>query len=165
MIVPLVRGVVVVRFSHTWLRSLRTPMRVNKYWQDFSRDFNYKYSNHTSCDEPCVWSIDGVFTVSDDKELKAPSHNDAWLIRFLRPAKYYPESAYKMVRTRRFRRYHSCIIQFKCFDSVFRLNSTTSSKWNTRTSTKTLRPNLRRTYSTTTFCTFCRNATRAAAEF
>lgn len=60
-----------------------------------------------------------VFTISDDKELKAPLHNEAWLIRFLRPAKYYPESAYKMVRTRHF--YYYYVFQFMFFDSGFQI--------------------------------------------
>lgn len=38
------------------------------------------------------------FRVLEDKDLKVPIHNEAWLIRFLRPTKYYPESAYKLVR-------------------------------------------------------------------
>lgn len=37
------------------------------------------------------------FIITADKDLKAPIHNEAWLIRFLRPTKYYPESAYKLV--------------------------------------------------------------------
>lgn len=36
--------------------------------------------------------------LENDKELKTPLHNDQWLIRFLRPTKYYPESAYKMIK-------------------------------------------------------------------
>lgn len=37
--------------------------------------------------------------VSEDKELKVPLDNDKWLIRFLRPCKFYPESAYELVKT------------------------------------------------------------------
>ncbi|VVC46010.1 Hypothetical protein CINCED_3A010307 [Cinara cedri] len=33
-----------------------------------------------------------------DKDLKVPIHNKTWLIRFLRPTKYYPESAYKLIK-------------------------------------------------------------------
>ncbi|XP_057329536.1 alpha-tocopherol transfer protein-like [Microplitis mediator] len=33
-----------------------------------------------------------------DTDLKCPLHNESWLIRFLRPCKYYPESAHKLVR-------------------------------------------------------------------
>lgn len=33
-----------------------------------------------------------------DTALKCPLDNDAWLIRFLRPCKYYPESAFKLVQ-------------------------------------------------------------------
>jgi hypothetical protein len=36
--------------------------------------------------------------IENDKEIKAPVHNEAWLIRFLRPTKYYPESAYKLIK-------------------------------------------------------------------
>ncbi|XP_076243163.1 alpha-tocopherol transfer protein-like isoform X1 [Calliopsis andreniformis] len=34
-----------------------------------------------------------------EKDLKVPLDNDAWLIRFLRPCKYYPESALKLVKS------------------------------------------------------------------
>lgn len=33
-----------------------------------------------------------------ETDLKTPLHKDAWLIRFLRPCKYYPESARDLVR-------------------------------------------------------------------
>ncbi|XP_026322396.1 alpha-tocopherol transfer protein-like isoform X2 [Hyposmocoma kahamanoa] len=33
-----------------------------------------------------------------DKELHVPLDNDAWLIRFLRPCKFYPESAYDLIK-------------------------------------------------------------------
>lgn len=33
-----------------------------------------------------------------EKDLKCPIENDAWLVRFLRPCKYYPESALKLVK-------------------------------------------------------------------
>ncbi|KAL4712911.1 hypothetical protein ACJJTC_011981 [Scirpophaga incertulas] len=33
-----------------------------------------------------------------DKELFVPYDNDAWLIRFLRPCKFYPESAYDLIK-------------------------------------------------------------------
>ncbi|XP_043665590.1 alpha-tocopherol transfer protein-like isoform X1 [Vespula pensylvanica] len=33
-----------------------------------------------------------------ETDLKCPLDNDAWLIRFLRPCKYYPESAVKLVK-------------------------------------------------------------------
>ncbi|KAK2580018.1 hypothetical protein KPH14_012307 [Odynerus spinipes] len=33
-----------------------------------------------------------------ETDLKCPLENDAWLIRFLRPCKYYPESAFKLVK-------------------------------------------------------------------
>lgn len=33
-----------------------------------------------------------------ETDLKCPLDNDAWLIRFLRPCKYYPESALKLVK-------------------------------------------------------------------
>ncbi|XP_003707800.2 alpha-tocopherol transfer protein-like isoform X1 [Megachile rotundata] len=33
-----------------------------------------------------------------EKDLKVPIDNEAWLIRFLRPCKYYPESALKLVQ-------------------------------------------------------------------
>lgn len=35
--------------------------------------------------------------VAEDKDLLVPAENDAWLVRFLRPCKYYPESAYEQV--------------------------------------------------------------------
>ncbi|XP_003427228.1 clavesin-2 isoform X2 [Nasonia vitripennis] len=33
-----------------------------------------------------------------EPDLKCPLENDAWLVRFLRPCKYYPDSALKLVR-------------------------------------------------------------------
>lgn len=36
--------------------------------------------------------------LADDKELHVPIGHDAWLIRFLRPCKFYPESAYDLVK-------------------------------------------------------------------
>ncbi|XP_050438044.1 alpha-tocopherol transfer protein isoform X2 [Adelges cooleyi] len=36
--------------------------------------------------------------LEQDKDLKTPLHNNAWLIRFLRPTKYYPESAYNLIK-------------------------------------------------------------------
>lgn len=36
--------------------------------------------------------------LSDDKDLKVPIEDDAFLKKFLRPRKYYPESAYELVR-------------------------------------------------------------------
>lgn len=38
--------------------------------------------------------------VKAETDLKAPWHKDAWLIRFLRPCKYYPESALNLVRSK-----------------------------------------------------------------
>lgn len=32
-----------------------------------------------------------------EKDLVFPVDNDAWLVRFLRPCKYYPQSAYELV--------------------------------------------------------------------
>lgn len=34
-----------------------------------------------------------------ETDLKCPLDNDAWLIRFLRPTKYYPESALKLIKS------------------------------------------------------------------
>lgn len=34
----------------------------------------------------------------DDKELLVPLDNEAWLVRFLRPCKFYPESAYDLIK-------------------------------------------------------------------
>lgn len=34
----------------------------------------------------------------EDKELHCPLDNDAWLVRFLRPTKFYPESAHKLIK-------------------------------------------------------------------
>lgn len=36
--------------------------------------------------------------LSEDKDLMVPLDNDAWLVRFLRPCKYYPESAYEQIK-------------------------------------------------------------------
>lgn len=33
-----------------------------------------------------------------DKELNVPYDNDAWLVRFLRPTKFYPESAHRLIK-------------------------------------------------------------------
>jgi len=33
-----------------------------------------------------------------EKDLKCPLDNDAWLIRFLRPCKYYPESSLNLIK-------------------------------------------------------------------
>lgn len=34
----------------------------------------------------------------EDKELKSPYENDPWLLRFLRPCKFYPESSYALIK-------------------------------------------------------------------
>ncbi|CAB3230633.1 unnamed protein product [Arctia plantaginis] len=36
--------------------------------------------------------------LEDDKDLFVPSDNEAWLTRFLRPCKFYPESAYSLIK-------------------------------------------------------------------
>ncbi|CAH2067256.1 unnamed protein product, partial [Iphiclides podalirius] len=36
--------------------------------------------------------------LEDDKELHVPLHSEAWLVRFLRPCKFYPESAYDLIK-------------------------------------------------------------------
>ncbi|CAG4943958.1 unnamed protein product [Colias eurytheme] len=36
--------------------------------------------------------------LEEDKELYVPCDRDAWLIRFLRPCKFYPESAYDLIK-------------------------------------------------------------------
>ncbi|XP_018897662.1 alpha-tocopherol transfer protein isoform X2 [Bemisia tabaci] len=36
--------------------------------------------------------------LQEDEELTVPLDNDTWLIRFLRPTKFYPESAYKLIQ-------------------------------------------------------------------
>ncbi|XP_013133893.1 PREDICTED: alpha-tocopherol transfer protein isoform X1 [Papilio polytes] len=36
--------------------------------------------------------------LQDDKDLHVPLHSEAWLIRFLRPCKFYPESAYDLIK-------------------------------------------------------------------
>lgn len=46
------------------------------------------------CDE---LKIKNFTNISADNDLKAPIDKEEWLIRFLRPTKYYPESAYKLV--------------------------------------------------------------------
>lgn len=33
----------------------------------------------------------------DEKELKVPLDKESWLVRFLRPCKFYPESACELV--------------------------------------------------------------------
>ncbi|XP_050531277.1 alpha-tocopherol transfer protein-like [Daktulosphaira vitifoliae] len=37
--------------------------------------------------------------LEQDKSLKTPLFNDAWLISFLRPTKFYPDSAYKLIKS------------------------------------------------------------------
>lgn len=46
--------------------------------------------------------------VKAEADLKAPWHKDAWLIRFLRPCKYYPESALNLVRPSKSSVRHLC---------------------------------------------------------
>lgn len=41
-----------------------------------------------------------VLYISEETDLKVPLHKEAWLIRFLRPCKFYPESALKLVKYR-----------------------------------------------------------------
>lgn len=36
--------------------------------------------------------------LKEDEELTCPHQNDAWLVRFLRPTKYYPQSAYTLIK-------------------------------------------------------------------
>ncbi|KAI5737755.1 hypothetical protein M8J76_016467 [Diaphorina citri] len=36
--------------------------------------------------------------LKEDEEMTCPHQNDAWLVRFLRPTKFYPESAYKLIK-------------------------------------------------------------------
>ncbi|KAI5634525.1 CRAL/TRIO domain-containing protein [Phthorimaea operculella] len=36
--------------------------------------------------------------LEEDKDLHVPSESDAWLIRFLRPCKFYPDSAYELIK-------------------------------------------------------------------
>lgn len=36
--------------------------------------------------------------LAEDKDIVVPMDNDAWLVRFLRPCKYYPESAYELIK-------------------------------------------------------------------
>uniref|UniRef100_A0A1E1WLD7 CRAL-TRIO domain-containing protein n=1 Tax=Pectinophora gossypiella TaxID=13191 RepID=A0A1E1WLD7_PECGO len=36
--------------------------------------------------------------LEEDKDLHVPTDNDAWLIRFLRPCKFYPESAHDLIK-------------------------------------------------------------------
>ncbi|KAJ1520236.1 hypothetical protein ONE63_004446 [Megalurothrips usitatus] len=48
--------------------------------------------------------------IAEDKELVVPMQNDAWLVRFLRPCKYYPESAYQQIkRYYEFKEKHSSV--------------------------------------------------------
>jgi hypothetical protein len=35
--------------------------------------------------------------LSEETDLKCPLDKDAWLVRFLRPCKFYPESAFELV--------------------------------------------------------------------
>ncbi|GBP06051.1 Alpha-tocopherol transfer protein-like [Eumeta japonica] len=49
--------------------------------------------------ERCGLKEDVVTRVEkDDKDLHVPLHSDAWLVRFLRPCKFYPESAYELIK-------------------------------------------------------------------
>ncbi|XP_067007615.1 alpha-tocopherol transfer protein-like [Anabrus simplex] len=36
--------------------------------------------------------------LKDDEDLKVPFENEPWLIRFLRPCKFYPQSAYELIK-------------------------------------------------------------------
>jgi hypothetical protein len=44
-----------------------------------------------------VYDYKVTFTFADDKELIFPLDEEAMLLMFLRPCKYYPESAYAKV--------------------------------------------------------------------
>lgn len=47
-----------------------------------------KQNSHIAC----------LFLISVDTDLYVPIDNDDWIIRFLRPCKFYPDSARKLVR-------------------------------------------------------------------
>lgn len=36
--------------------------------------------------------------LKEEKDLKAPYHKESWMLRFLRPTKFYPESAHELVK-------------------------------------------------------------------
>ncbi|XP_063838484.1 retinaldehyde-binding protein 1 isoform X1 [Ostrinia nubilalis] len=46
--------------------------------------------------KPAVEELRRLLT--EDKDLYVPLESDAWLIRFLRPCKFYPESAYDLIK-------------------------------------------------------------------
>ncbi|XP_029155352.1 alpha-tocopherol transfer protein-like isoform X2 [Nylanderia fulva] len=46
-------------------------------------------------------------------DLKSPFHNDAWLIRFLRPCKYYPESSLQLIK-----QYYNFKARHSVFDNL-----------------------------------------------
>ncbi|XP_063529416.1 retinaldehyde-binding protein 1 isoform X1 [Cydia strobilella] len=49
-----------------------------------------------------------------DKDLHVPLESDAWLVRFLRPCKFYPESAYELIK----RYYHFKLKHAKHYDGL-----------------------------------------------
>ncbi|XP_028034107.1 retinaldehyde-binding protein 1 isoform X1 [Bombyx mandarina] len=46
--------------------------------------------------EPAVEELKRL--LSEDTDMHVPLNNEAWLIRFLRPCKFYPESAYDLIK-------------------------------------------------------------------
>ncbi|KAH9642732.1 hypothetical protein HF086_010385 [Spodoptera exigua] len=38
------------------------------------------------------------YSITEDKDLSVPMDSEAWLVRFLRPCKFYPESAYDLIK-------------------------------------------------------------------
>lgn len=45
----------------------------------------------------CYETFIKLLQFSDDKDINVPINDDAFLKKFLRPRKYYPESAYELV--------------------------------------------------------------------
>lgn len=47
----------------------------------------------------CLNSVESnvFFMFTGETDLKCPYHSDTWLVRFLRPCKFHPESAHQLV--------------------------------------------------------------------
>jgi len=98
----------------------------------------------------------------DDKELNVPYNNEGFLMRFLRPCKFYPESAHELVWAARTRE------GFAKTDYLvlnFRWNDTSSSKLSTTRCTRAWFPPRNATFSTTIFSPCYPTETTKAAAF
>lgn len=63
------------------------------------RGFRVEAASRTHYADSDCHGVDFAFVgVAEDKDLVVPLDNDAWLVRFLRPCKFYPESAYEQIK-------------------------------------------------------------------